>query len=120
MKCSRLVGVGKLIDWQGSGESRAYVVRYQAEDIINWQTQRINGRNVVTMIALREKVESPDDADPFVSKQTEVVRVLKLETKPTKPLGMLLKSGKKTRGVRMLVGQKLKLVSHFVLENRCL
>ncbi len=76
---------GTLIDWQGasrtgqSGESRAYVVRYQAEDILNWQTQRINGRNVVTMIALREQIERPDEADPFALKITETVRVLKLE-----------------------------------------
>ncbi|MEI7807969.1 MAG: hypothetical protein WCJ07_05745 [Verrucomicrobiota bacterium] len=54
---------GTLIDWQGGsttgqhGEDRAYVVRYVAEDILNWQTQRINGRNVVTMVALRELVE---------------------------------------------------------------
>ena len=70
---------GTLIDWQGSGENRAYVVRYQAEDILNWQTQRINGRNVVTLIALRELVQRPDDFDPFVVKFAETVRVLKLE-----------------------------------------
>jgi len=70
---------GTLIDWQADGESRAYVVRYTAEDILNWQTQRINGRNVVTMIALREMVERPDEADPFALKVTETVRVLKLE-----------------------------------------
>ncbi len=70
---------GTLIDWQADGESRAYVVRYAAEDILNWQTQRINGRNVVTMIALREMVERPDELDPFVMKITETVRVLKLE-----------------------------------------
>ena len=73
---------GTLIDWQSDGESRAYVVRYAAEDILNWQTARINGRNVVTMIALRELVEQPDDADPFVVKVTESVRVLKLEVLP--------------------------------------
>ena len=70
---------GTLIDWQADGESRAYVVRYVAEDILNWQTQRINGRNVVTMIALRELVEQPDDADPFIVKHVETVRVLKLQ-----------------------------------------
>ena len=73
---------GTLIDWQADGESRAYVVRYQAEDILNWQTQRINGRNVVTMIALREQIERPDEADPFALKITETVRVLKLEQLP--------------------------------------
>ncbi len=73
---------GTLIDWQDDGESRAYVVRYAAEDILNWQTQRINGRNVVTMIALRELVEQPDDADPFAVKITENIRVLKLDVLP--------------------------------------
>ena len=70
---------GTLIDWQSDAESRAYVVRYQAEDILNWQTQRINGRNVVTLIALRELVESPDAEDPFAVDLTENIRVLKLE-----------------------------------------
>ena len=79
---------GTLIDWQGgsatgkAGESRAYVVRYQAEDILNWQAARINGRNVVTMVALREMLERPDDADPFAVKITETIRVLKLEVLP--------------------------------------
>ncbi|MEI6075339.1 MAG: DUF4055 domain-containing protein [Verrucomicrobiota bacterium] len=81
---------GTLIDWAGStggpmgqrGEDRAYVVRYAAEDILNWQTQRINGRNVVTMIALRELVERPDENDPFAVKITETVRVLKLDVLP--------------------------------------
>ncbi|MEI8292063.1 MAG: DUF4055 domain-containing protein [Verrucomicrobiota bacterium] len=81
---------GTLIDWAGStggpmgkrGEDRAYVVRYAAEDILNWQTQRINGRNVVTMIALREFVERPDDVDSFAVKITETVRVLKLDVLP--------------------------------------
>ena len=73
---------GTLIDWQGDTESRAYVVRYAAEDILNWQTQRINGRNVVTMIALREVVERPDANDPFAVKHIETVRVLKLDVLP--------------------------------------
>jgi hypothetical protein len=78
---------GTLIDWAGStggpmgrkDDERAYVVRYAAEDILNWQAARINGRNVVTMVCLREVVERPDDTDPFTVKITETVRVLKLE-----------------------------------------
>ena len=74
---------GTLIDWQADKESRAYVVRYTAEDILNWQTQRINGRNVVTMIALREVLaDGQSGDDPFVVKQTESIRVLKLEVLP--------------------------------------
>lgn len=69
---------GTLIDWEGNGESRAYVVRYAAEDILNWQTGRINGRNVVTLVALREMVEQPE-ADGFAVKHVETIRVLKLE-----------------------------------------
>ncbi|MDD5140524.1 MAG: DUF4055 domain-containing protein [Verrucomicrobiales bacterium] len=72
---------GTLIDWQSDSESRAYVVRYVAEDILNWQTQRINGRNVVTLIALREVLaDGPHGDDPFVLEQTETIRVLKLES----------------------------------------
>jgi hypothetical protein len=70
---------GTLIDWQSDGEDRAYVVRYQAEDIINWRTGRVNGRNLVTMVCLREIVERPDDDDPFVVKFVETIRVLKLQ-----------------------------------------
>ena len=71
---------GTLIDWQGAGENRAYVVRYQAEDILNWQTQRINGRNVVTMIALREVLaDGHHGDDPFIVKEIETIRVLWLE-----------------------------------------
>lgn len=84
--CKAIVGevialgrCGTLIDWQGGGESRAYVVRYAAENILNWQTQRINGRNVVSLVALRELVERPDTEDPFAVDLTETVRVLKLE-----------------------------------------
>ena len=73
---------GTLIDWQTDGESRAYVVRYAAEDILNWQTQRINGRNVVTLIALREVVSKPVTEDPFAVDQVQNIRVLKLESLP--------------------------------------
>jgi len=78
---------GTLIDWGGSAtghsrEERAYVVRYKAEDIINWQTQRINGRNVLSLVALRELESKPNADDPFAVKNTETVRVLKLEWLP--------------------------------------
>ena len=69
---------GTLIDWSEGNESRAYVVRYQAEDILNWQTRRINGRNVATLVALRELIEQPQ-ADGFEIKTVEQIRVLKLE-----------------------------------------
>jgi hypothetical protein len=81
---------GTLVDWGGSSasrtgqhdEQRAYVVRYAAEDILNWQTERINGHNILSLLALREVVEQPDKSDPFSLKQIESVRVLKLEALP--------------------------------------
>jgi hypothetical protein len=80
---------GTLIDWAGStggpmnlkDTERAYVVRYAAEDILNWQTQRINGRNVVTLVALREILtpRRQDAKDEFEPETVEQIRVLKLE-----------------------------------------
>ena len=85
---------GSLVDWAGcvphgpagrwqghgqSGEDRAYVVRYAAEDILNWRTQRINGRNVVTLVVLRENAGLPDgEGDGFEHKPVEQIRVLRL------------------------------------------
>jgi hypothetical protein len=76
---------GTLIDWGGSSTGpkgqateRAYVVRYAAEDILNWQTARIKGRNLVTLVVLREVLAQASD-DPFVKNPVEQIRVLKLE-----------------------------------------
>jgi len=49
---------GTLVDWEGSAENRAYAALYLAENILNWRTERINGRNRLTVVVLRENVES--------------------------------------------------------------
>jgi hypothetical protein len=49
--------VGTLIDWN-STEGRAYVSTYQAEQIINWRVARINGRNVLALLCLKENVNA--------------------------------------------------------------
>ena len=54
-----VMGVGRagsLVDWEDEVEKRAYVSLYSAEQIINWQVERVNGRNVPTLIVLRETV----------------------------------------------------------------
>jgi hypothetical protein len=65
-----VVGVGRagtLVDWCSSaashlagpastGENRAYVSMYSAEQILNWRIERVNGRNVATLIVLSECV----------------------------------------------------------------
>jgi hypothetical protein len=44
-----------LIDWESEVENRAYVSRYAAENILNWRVERINGRNITTLVALLER-----------------------------------------------------------------
>src|SRR5512136_366547 len=78
-----VVGLGRagsLVDWEDEVEQRAYVVFYRAEQIINWRVERVNGRNVPTLIVLAEHViaqPGPDD-DGFALKLVDQMRVLKL------------------------------------------
>jgi len=74
---------GTLVDWQGpcrtgQCEERAYATLYRAEDILNWRTERVNGRNVLTLVVLRESVTGVS-ADGFTSEPVEQIRVLRLE-----------------------------------------
>lgn len=71
---------GTLVDWEGEGEKRAFVVRYSAEQILNWRVSRVNGRNVVTLVVLREVVaeDSKAAADDFDVEAVEQLRVLRL------------------------------------------
>lgn len=72
---------GTLVDWEGDFEKRAYGVAYGAEDILNWRVERVNGRNVPTLIVLRERV-SPGrvgpEGDEFSTGLIEQLRVLRL------------------------------------------
>ena len=77
---------GTLVDWEGEGERRAYVVRYTAEQIINWRVERVAGRNQVTLVVLKENAEklkaetlkAGETADEFETELVEQIRVLKL------------------------------------------
>jgi hypothetical protein len=44
---------GTFIDWSES-EKAPYLSFYKAADVINWATTRVNGREVLTMLVLRE------------------------------------------------------------------
>jgi hypothetical protein len=57
---------------------RPYWVRYRAEDIINWSTVRRNGDQVLTLVVLRECVETVDPNTGVVA-EVEQWRVLRLE-----------------------------------------
>jgi hypothetical protein len=89
-----VMGVGRagsLVDWCSSAashhgglppvEERAYVSLYTAEQITNWQVGRVNGRNVPTLVVLRETVcrwNTGPAGDEFVPELVEQIRVLKL------------------------------------------
>lgn len=50
---------GLYVDYaEESGE--AIILRYQAENIINWHTERINGRDQLVLVVLRECMEKKD------------------------------------------------------------
>ena len=70
---------GTLIDWNNETEPRAYAVAYAAENIINWQTQRVNGRNVLTLVVLQETFQDiASVTDSFCPTAYPQLRVLKL------------------------------------------
>ena len=69
---------GTLVDWENEGHQRAYAALYTTEQILNWRTARVNGRNVPVLIVLRESVEVVGD-DGFDTQAVEQLRVLKLE-----------------------------------------
>ena len=72
---------GTLMDWEGESENRVYASLYTAENILNWRVERIQGRNVLTLLVLHESVRgvaADGDADEFETKFGEQIRVLKL------------------------------------------
>ncbi len=77
---TEIIGVGRagtLVDWEGEFENRAYVSLYEAEQIINWRVERVNGRNVPTLIVLKES-SSTSSTDGFTNDVLPQIRVLKL------------------------------------------
>ncbi len=72
---------GSLIDWEGDIENRVYASLYSVEQILNWRVERINGRNIPTMVVLYEGTGAPGagkQEDQFVTVTKEQIRVLKL------------------------------------------
>ncbi len=73
---------GTLIDWESEIENRAFATLYPAESIINWRVERVNGRNIPTLIVLQEQVEdtAAREDDSFACEKIEQFRVLQLVT----------------------------------------
>lgn len=78
---SEVISVGRggtLIDWEGDVERRVYASLYTAEQILNWRVERVNGRNIPTLIVLHEGTSADKHGDPFVADSQEQIRVLRL------------------------------------------
>ena len=79
-----VIGLGRagtLVDWEDEVEQRAYAVFYRAEQIINWRVERVNGRNVPTLIVLKEQVHREARTRMMMSFELRLVdqmRVLRL------------------------------------------
>jgi hypothetical protein len=71
---------GTLIDWEDQAEQRPYVTFYSAEQILNWRVERVGGKNVPTLIVLKETGKLPGTplSDPFLDDSVDQIRVLKL------------------------------------------
>jgi hypothetical protein len=71
---------GSLVDWEGERERRVYVSRYVAENILSWRMERVNGRNLLTLVVLYEPNGGAAEAgaDEFEARTREQIRVLKL------------------------------------------
>ena len=68
---------GTFVDWSGPEESRPVLAFYPAEDILNWRVARIGGRQVLTLVVLREAVEEVKE-DGYEVEVGERYRVLRL------------------------------------------
>lgn len=60
------------------GKERPYWVLYNAEQIINWKVEILNGVPTTTMVVLQELYEDEDNDDEFEAKMLVQYRVLKL------------------------------------------
>jgi hypothetical protein len=106
---------GTLIDWEGECENRVYASLYATENILNWRTERINGRNLLTLVVLHETVptvgKDGKDADEFETTLTEQLRVLTLVP------GGVPESGDRVFGCQVELWQRVEKKSQHEKEE---
>lgn len=62
---------------QASGDVRATLTLYRAEDVINWRVTQRNAKAVLSLVVLREKYDASDDG--FKIERKDQYRVLRLD-----------------------------------------
>lgn len=50
---------GLYVDYNET-DKQSVILAYRAEDIVNWRTARVNGKNKLVLVVLRECIETPD------------------------------------------------------------
>jgi hypothetical protein len=81
---AEVLAVGRgatLVDWS-EDEERAYLSFFEAEAICNWRFERLNGRQMLTMVVLKEFGDSPltvGRADEFKDHRINRLRVLSMK-----------------------------------------
>lgn len=61
-------------------EQRPYWVLWRAEDVVNWQEERRQGKMTTTRVVLRESAYEPPEDDPYASEVVTRYRELELVT----------------------------------------
>lgn len=69
---------GVLVEMSGGETPRPYWVPYDAESIIDWDTERIDGDRVLTQVRLMESTTIPNPKDEFDRVTIKRIRVLEL------------------------------------------
>lgn len=59
-----------------SGRIRATVVRYEAEDVINWRTEKVGANHLLSLVVIKEC--ELDTSDDFAVKEIDQYRALRL------------------------------------------
>lgn len=80
LACEELMSVnrvGILVDY--SDQKRPYLTMYKAENIINWQTDIIQGKSKLTMIVIEGETQRPKENDKYSLESTKIWRELILE-----------------------------------------
>jgi hypothetical protein len=76
---------GVLVDMptveEGQGASPPQWAGYNAESIINWRTEKINGKSHLVLVVLQETASKPGE-DPFLPESVTRYRVLELVPNP--------------------------------------
>lgn len=62
-----------------TGETQVIVSRYDAEDIINWRVEKIEGKKQLTLVVLHECVDSAGIDNAFRTAHTNKFRVLRYD-----------------------------------------